>query len=131
MVRYVCVYQHRLTRFLLFKYFVKTGFLFLVLYLIFIFSAEWHIKLALRLFSYQNDKLGYTKLFSINDFSYFLLLYFTEIDTQNVSGYTVATTYMNNLSISAAEMTQYYPTLEWVTQIVLQKTTVCHTFHMC
>lgn len=29
------------------------------------------------------------------------------MDTQDVSGYTVGTVYMNNLSISAAEMTQY------------------------
>ena len=29
------------------------------------------------------------------------------MDIQNVSGYTVGSFYMNNLSISAAEMTQY------------------------
>ena len=39
--------------------------------------------------------------------SVFALLHFTEIDTQNVSGYTVGTVYMNKLPISAAEMTQY------------------------
>ena len=37
----------------------------------------------------------------------YTLLFLIEIDMPNMSGYTVGTLYMNNLSISAAEMTQY------------------------